>query len=58
MNDTINCICFFNLVNDIETRESKVSREWNHLLREARFAERVKAYEKMFYRFLDGDFVS
>lgn len=50
----INCVKFFNLINAIETGESNTSKHWNHLLREARFSERVKAYEKMFYQFLDG----
>jgi len=45
---------FFELINQIETGESNTSKNWNHLLREARFAERVKAYEKMFYNFLGG----
>lgn len=51
-----NCSQFFNLINEIETRESKVSKNWNPINAEARFAERVKAYEKMFDRFLDGGY--
>ena len=50
----INCTKFFKLINQIETGESNTSKKWNPLLRDARFAERVKAYEKMFYRFLDS----
>ncbi len=52
-----NVVEFFELINHIETGESHTSRNWNHLLRDARFAERCKAYEKMFYRFLDGKLV-
>ena len=50
----INCNKFFELVNEIETRESYSNRLWASIAKEARFAERVKAYEKMFDRFLDG----
>lgn len=45
---------FFDLINEIETRESNTSKDWNPINAQARFAERVKAYEKMFYRFLDN----
>ena len=54
MTKIIDCTQFFELINQIETGESNTSKTWNHINREARFAERVKAYEKMFYQFLDG----
>ena len=54
----IDCSEFWDLVNYIETLESKSNSHWNAIQKEARFAERVKAYEKMFYRFLDGVNVS
>lgn len=50
----IKCYKFFEFINQIETGESMISKTWNPITRDARFAERVKAYEKMFYRFLDG----
>ena len=50
----LDCTSFFELINQIETCESNTSINWNPINRDARFAERVKAYEKMFYRFLDG----
>jgi len=52
----IDCTKFFQLINQIETSESNTSKHWNPINAEARFSERVKAYEKMFYRFLDGGF--
>ena len=53
MTNEKDCTSFFELINQIETAESNISRNWNSINREARFAERVKAYEKIFYRFLD-----
>jgi len=50
----IDCTEFFELINEIETGNSNITRNWNPTLREARFAERVKAYEKIFYQFLDS----
>jgi len=50
----IDCTLFFELINEIESGETNSSMHWNPINREARFAERVKAYEKMFYHFLDG----
>ena len=52
--DHLDCTLFFELINQTETAESKISKNWDSINREARFAERVKAYEKMFYRFLDN----
>lgn len=49
---------FWELINQIETGESFSNRLWEDIPKEARFQERVKAYEKMFYRFLDGVNVS
>jgi hypothetical protein len=46
----------FKLIRELETRESKLSKKWNPILREARFAERVKAYEKILDYYLDGVF--
>lgn len=50
----VNCKSFFEWINQIESGEANSSKEWHQVNREARFAERVKAYEKMFYHFLDG----
>ena len=50
----MDCTSFFELINEIESGEANSSIHWNHINKEARFAERVKAYEKMFYQFLDG----
>ena len=47
------CESFFELINQIESGEANSSKTWNWINREARFAERVKAYEKIFYAFLD-----
>ena len=44
---------FFEFINELESGEANSSRTWNWINREARFAERVKAYEKIFYEFLD-----
>ena len=44
---------FFEFIDEIESGESNSSKTWNWINREARFAERVKAYEKIFYQFLD-----
>ena len=53
-NDLImNCKSFFEFINEIESGEANSSITWNWINREARFAERVKAYEKIFYEFLD-----
>ena len=49
----INCESFFELISQIESGEANSSKEWHPINREARFAERVKAYEKMFYHFLE-----
>ena len=49
---------FWELIDQIETGESRSNRHWGFICKEARFQERVKAYEKMFYRFLDGVDVS
>lgn len=54
----IDCSEFWILVNQIETGETASNAHWEDIQKEARFQERVKAYEKMFYRFLDGDNVS
>lgn len=49
---------FWKLIDQIETGESRNNAHWGFICKEARFQERVKAYEKMFYRFLDGGNVS
>ncbi len=54
MTNELDCTSFFELINQIELGEANTSKLWNPINREARFAERVKAYEKMFYQFLDG----
>ena len=53
----IDCTLFFELIDEIESGEANTSVNWNLINKEARFAERVKAYEKMFYHFLDGGMV-
>ena len=58
MDNIVNSAKFFELINEIETGESNTSKNWNPINREARFAERVKAYEKMFYHFLDNTLFS
>jgi hypothetical protein len=50
---TINCESFFEWINQIESGEADSNKKWHQVNKEARFAERVKAYEKMFYHFLD-----
>jgi hypothetical protein len=50
----VNCKSFFEWINQIESGETNSNKEWHQVNREARFAERVKAYEKMFYHFLEG----
>lgn len=45
---------FWEFINDIETRESKTEKLALPLQFEARRCERSKAYDKMFYYFLDG----
>ena len=49
---------FFEFINELESGEANSSRTWNWINREARFAERVKAYEKIFYEFLDENKVT
>ncbi len=49
----IDCTLFFELINEIESGDANSNIHWNPINREARFAQRVKAYEKMFYPFLD-----
>ena len=49
----VNCKSFFEFINEIESGEANSSITWNWINREARFGERVKAYEKIFYEFLD-----
>ena len=51
----IDCKPLFDMINEIESGESRTSRNWSDNNREARFAERVKAYDKMFYRYLDNE---
>ena len=46
---------FFSFINEIESGEANSSNSWNWINREARFAERIKAYEKIFYKFLDDN---
>ena len=46
---------FFEFIDEIESGETNSSKSWNWINREARFAERVKAYEKIFYQFLDDN---
>ena len=46
---------FFSFIKEIESGEANSSKSWNWINREARFAERVKAYEKIFYEFLDDN---
>lgn len=54
----INAKSFFDLINEIETKESNTSKNWNPINAHARQSERIKAYEKMFYRFLDGYYMA
>jgi hypothetical protein len=49
----IDCSPFFDLINEIESGEANSSIHWNPINMEARFAERVMAYEKIFYQYLD-----
>ena len=51
----IDCEFFFEFINEIESGEANSNKSWNWINREARFAERVKAYEKIFYQFLDDN---
>lgn len=44
----------FDIINDIETVESKNSIKFSPILHEARCAERMKAWEKLIYWALDG----
>lgn len=50
----IDCTEFFKLIDEIETGESRNNAHWGEICKEGRFAERVKAYEKMFYQYLDS----
>ena len=49
----VDCTSFFELINEIESGDANSCMKCNPVNREARFAERVKAYEKMFYEHLD-----
>ena len=42
-------------IDEIESGETNSSKSWNWINREARFAERIKAYEKIFDQFLDDN---
>ena len=52
-NSKIDFESFFEFIEQIESGEANSSRTWHWINREARFAERVKAYEKIFDEFLD-----
>ncbi len=46
---------FFEFIDEIESGEANSSMTWHWINREARFAERVKAYEKIFDQFLEDN---
>ena len=50
----IDCTSFFELINEIESGDANSCTKCNPINKEARFAERVKAYEKLFYIHLDS----
>ena len=50
----IDCTLFFELINEIESGDANSCMKCNPINKEARFAERVKAYEKIFYMHLDA----
>jgi len=54
----INIDYVFKLIEDIETAEWNNSQTWNPINRDARQAERMKAWEKLLYWALDGVNVS
>ncbi|MCH9659162.1 hypothetical protein K0U27_10855 [archaeon] len=49
----IDCVSFFELIDEIESGDANSCMKCNPINKEARFSERVKAYEKMFYMHLD-----
>ena len=50
----IDCTSFFELIDEIESGVANSCMKCNPINKEARFAERVKAYEKIFYMHLDA----
>ena len=50
----IDCTSFFELIDEIESGDANSCMKCNLINKEARFAERIKAYEKMFYMHLDA----
>ena len=50
----IDCTSFFELIDEIESWDANSCMKCNLINKEARFAERVKAYEKIFYMHLDA----
>ena len=53
MASKIDCTSFFELIIEIESGDANSCLKCNPINKEARFAERVKAYEAMFYTYLD-----
>jgi len=53
MASEIDCTPFFELISEIESGDANACMKYNPINKEARFAERVKAYEKIFYMHLD-----